>query len=301
MISALNPHIAIFANPIAGRGKGKSIAKRLEKELETAGFSSTVYFDRPSDLTLARVGDNVHTAVSIGGDGTLRGVVNLFFSAGQDGPPVLPVPMGTANLMGHHLGISWPDQGLTEAVVQTIQRRHVIRLDAGRANERLFLLMAGVGFDGQIVHLLDRMRRGPIDKSSYLIPAAMTFAYYTYEPITVRVDERPVLFQTPASVLIGNVREYGTGFSVLTEAVPNDGLLDVCILPCRHRGELLELLMQIALGEHAFGDSAIYLRGKTITVDCDKPLPVQLDGDSAGFTPLAVDLLPGRVPFLLPA
>jgi diacylglycerol kinase family enzyme len=291
--------ILIFANPIAGRGKGKVIARRLERELTDAGFTVATFFDRPGDLTLQRAGDDAHTVVSIGGDGTLRGVVNLFFSHGHDGPPVLPVPMGTANLMGRHLGIHWPERGLTRAVIQTIRRRQVIRLDAGRANGRLFLLMAGVGIDGHIVHLLDRMRRGPIDKISYLLPAAMTFAMYTFPPITVRVDGRTVLDRIPATVLIGNVREYGIGFSILTEAVPNDGLLDVCILPCRDRGELVEILMQIALGEHASRESVIYMRGKTVFVDSEKPLAVQLDGDSAGFTPLSVDLLPARVPFLM--
>jgi diacylglycerol kinase (ATP) len=292
--------ILIFANPIAGRGKGRVVAKRLEKELATAGYAVRTFFDRPKDIKDPTVHEDIHTAIAIGGDGTLRGVVNLLFSGDHQGPPVLPVPMGTANLMGKHLGIQWPDRFLPSAVLQTIQQRKIVRLDAGRANDQLFLLMAGVGIDAQIVHLLDSMRRGPIDMTSYLVPAAMTFAWYTFPPISVRVDDRLLLHNTPATVLIGNVREYGTGFSILTEAVPNDGLLDVCILPCSNRAQLLEILMQIALGEHALRESVIYTRGKTAFVNSEKPIAVQLDGDSAGFTPLSVDLLPGRVPFLLP-
>jgi diacylglycerol kinase (ATP) len=292
--------ILIFANPIAGRGKGRLVARRLEKELSVAGYSVKTFFDRPRDISDPAVHEDIHTAIAIGGDGTLRGVVNLLFAGNREGPPVLPVPMGTANLMGKHLGIHWPERFLTRAVLQTIQQRKIVRLDAGRANDQLFLLMAGIGVDAQIVHLLDSMRRGPIDMTSYLLPAAMTFAFYTFPPITVRVDDKIVLDHIPAIAMVGNVREYGTGFPILTEAVPDDGLLDVCVLPCRNKLELIEIMVQVAAGEHALRESVVYMRGKRVQIDSDKPVAVQVDGDSAGFTPLTVQLLPARVPFLLP-
>ena len=292
--------ILLFANPIAGRGKGKVIARRLERDLIDAGFSVQTYFERPADLQRASLPVQIHTAVAIGGDGTLRSVVNVLFADSGDGPPVLPVPLGTANLMGRHLGISWPARWLTRAVVATIQRRQIVRLDAGRANGELFLLMAGVGIDGQIVHLIDKMRRGPIDMASYLLPAAMTFASYAFPSITVDVDGSRVLTSTPAIALVGNVKEYGIGLPILTRAVSNDALLDVCIMPCRDRLELVEILMHIAAGEHALRESVIYLQGKEIRIKSETPVAVQVDGDSAGFTPLAIQVLPGRVPFLLP-
>jgi YegS/Rv2252/BmrU family lipid kinase len=242
----------------------------------------------------------IQAVVSIGGDGTLRSVVNLFYADRTDGPAVLPVPMGTANLMGQHLGIQWSDRHTPRAVIDTIKRNQIVRLDAGRANSRLFLLMAGVGIDAQIVHLLDSVRRGPIDMTSYLWPMALTFAAYTFPPITVTVDNQTLLTQTPAIALIGNVREYGIGIPILTDAVPNDGLLDICIMPCRDRRELIELAVEIAAGEHASRESVIYTRGKSVHINAAEKVAVQVDGDSAGFTPLDIDVLPGRVQFLMP-
>ncbi len=83
--------------------------------------------------------------------------------------------------------------------------------------------------------------------------------------------------------------------------MPNDGLLDVCVMPCRDRRELIEIAVAIAAGEHTVRESVTYTRGKTARVEADQKVAVQVDGDSAGFTPLDVDLLPGRVPFLVPA
>lgn len=292
--------ILIFANPIAGRGQGRLLARRVERQAVADGFAVQTFFDRPGDLDISDLDELPNTVIAIGGDGTLRSVVNLFYADRADGPLVLPVPMGTANLMGRHLGINWSRQDTPLAVIQTIKRRKIVRLDAGRANGRLFLLMAGVGIDGQIVHLLDSTRKGPIDVMHYLLPMAMTFAAYTFPPISVNVDGQVLLQSTPAIAIIGNVREYGIGVPIATGAVPDDGLLDVCVMPCGDRRELIEIAVAIAAGEHEFAESVIYTRGKKVHVDADEKVAVQVDGDSAGFTPLDVDLLPARVPFLVP-
>jgi YegS/Rv2252/BmrU family lipid kinase len=290
----------IFANPIAGRGQGRLLARRIEREAITDGFAVQTFFDRPSDLSLANLTDKPDHVVAIGGDGTVAGVVNLFYSDHAKGPSVLPVPMGTANLMGRHLGINWTSQETPRAVIDTLKRNKITRLDAGRANGRLFLLMAGVGIDAQVVHLLDSMRRGPIDMTHYFLPMAMTFASYTFPPISVRVDDQLVLSKTHAIAIIGNVKEYGTGIPMTADAVPNDGLLDVCIMPCHDRRELIEVAVAIAAQEQAFVESAIYTRGRRVHIESKENVPVQIDGDSAGFTPLEVEVVPGRVPFLVP-
>jgi diacylglycerol kinase (ATP) len=293
--------IAIFANPIAGRGKGKTLARAIETALGEAGFSVAVCFDRPIVANESAKADLPDAVICIGGDGTLRSVVNHFFAGLRNGPPLLPVPMGTANLMARHLGIlQWSAAERVPMVVKTIQRRKIVRLDGGLANGQLFLLMAGVGIDARIVHLLDQMRRGPIDITSYFLPAAMTFASYAFPPLTVSVDGKTLLKNRPAITMISNVKEYGTGFPILPDARPDDGLLDICLMPCEDRRQLIEILVHIAAGEHTTRDDVINVTGRKIAVESREPVPVQIDGDSAGFTPLSVEILPGRVPFLVP-
>lgn len=291
--------ILIFANPIAGRGRGRVVARRLERELLAAGYVPRVILDRPSDMNPASIPAAV-AAISIGGDGTLRGVVELLLACKGDPPALLPVPMGTANLMGRHLGVQWSAWNLGAAVLATLRRRELLQLDVARANGKLFLLMAGIGIDAQIVHLLDRMRSGPIDLTSYVLPAALTFANYDFPSLTVTVDGQRVMRNRPAIAVIGNVKEYGTGFPILTEARPDDGLLDVCIMPCRDRKELAEILLLVASGEHALREDVVYVKGRSITVESAAPVAVQVDGDSAGYTPLKIEMLKDRVPFLRP-
>ena len=108
-----------------------------------------------------------------------RAVAERLFDPGQLSggesltPPLLIVPLGTANLMGKHLGIAWDDRRLDEQVL------HVLRTGTGSfgstprvANGGLFLLMAGVGLDAHVVHDCSTAARARSIYLSYVLPDA---------------------------------------------------------------------------------------------------------------------------------
>jgi diacylglycerol kinase (ATP) len=310
--------VLIFANPIAGRGQGATIARRLKGRLNQSGLDVETFFEPPDCFDLNRLAQPVRAAVVIGGDGTLRAVAHRLFldpcepgptgaptASGQSTePPLLIVPLGTANLMGRHLGIRWKDQTLENQVALAIERHRVVRLDTARANGRLFLLMAGVGFDAHVVHELDRLRRGPIRFASYIAPAFLALQNYAYPPIRVTVDSRDLFGPEPAVAFVGNLPEYGTGFPILPRARADDGVLDVCVLPCRSVQDLVRLFLMAASGEHLQAEGVAYAKGRHVRItaaDGAAPVPVQVDGDPAGHAPVEIDLLPIRLPFIVPA
>src|SRR5947209_8691988 len=136
--------VLIFANPIAGRGKGKKIAQRLEQRLRSEGYAVRVFLERANGIKRSQLDPDAVAAIVIGGDGTVRAVADRLFGkickqlpgegpvkCGpvriQDvppglfdlnenpeppvlDPPLLVIPMGTANLMGKHLGLQWNDE-----------------------------------------------------------------------------------------------------------------------------------------------------------------------------------------------
>jgi len=293
--------VLIFANPIAGRGMGKAIAEKIAARLLRDRFAPKLVFERPDAVADALLKQPIRAAIAIGGDGTVRGVARrLYHLLGKNIPPLLVVPMGTANLLGQHLGIAWNARELPGRVSAAIRAMNLLHLDAACANGELFLLMAGVGLDARIVHELDRLRGGPIDIVSYALPAAMALGFYRYPPLTVTVDGKAICKKLPGVAFVGNIKEYGTGFPILPHATPTDGMLDVCVLPCKTRGEAIRQFLLAAAGEHLTGEGAIYTKGKRIRVDAAEPVPVQIDGEAAGHTPLECELLPVRVPFIIP-
>jgi diacylglycerol kinase family enzyme len=247
--------VLIFANPIAGKGRGRRVAEALRTVLYASAFDVRLFFDRPDTVTREAIdvaNDQIAAAISIGGDGTLRAVtqrlIELFPIDAM--PPVVVVPLGTANLMSKHLGVDWSEKGLQRDLPNALAERRIAALDAATANGKLFLLMAGVGIDAQIVHELDRARTGPIDITSYALPAALALQSYTYSPIQVEVDGKSIFGPAAGMVFIGNVAEYGTGSPELPLARSDDGLLDVCVLPSASRVHLLRLALLVATGDH---------------------------------------------------
>ncbi len=238
--------------------------------------------------------------VAIGGDGTLRAVAGRCLEVRQEIPPLLPVPMGTANLMGRHLGIHWQTAELDQQVVRSIQAARIVMFDAARANGQLFLLMAGIGLDAMIVHELDRVREGPINFASYVLPAALAIANYRYTPLEVTVDGKTIFPSAPAVAFVANISEYGTGFPIVPDARPDDGLLDVCVISVDSPADAIQKFLHAAAGELVRSEGVVYARGKGIEISSPRPVPVQIDGDPAGYTPLRIDLLPVRVPFIVP-
>lgn len=301
--------VLIFANPIAGRGRGRVLAERIAARLAAEGFRPTLFLERadqvkPEQLATPAPAAPPVAAIVIGGDGTVRAVARQLYHHEKrdhaEGPPLLIVPMGTANLLGHHLGLSWDDRNLPARVVTAIRNHRVVHLDTACANDELFLLMAGIGIDAGIVHELDKLRQGPIQLASYVLPAALALRAYHYPALTVTVDGKPIARNLPAIAFIGNVKEYGTGFPLLPHARPDDGLLDICVLPCRTPQEAVRHFLYAAAGEHLQSEGVVYTKGKTIRVTSSKPVPIQIDGEPAGHTPVDIKLMPIRVPFIVP-
>ncbi|HWB53400.1 MAG TPA: diacylglycerol kinase family protein [Tepidisphaeraceae bacterium] len=304
------PSVFIFANPIAGRGKGSLFARKIQQSLIRRGWKVRVKLCPPSqcdDQTLAEI-SSADAVIAIGGDGTLRGVASDIIrrTKTKKCPPLLIVPLGTANLMGKHLGIKWKPETLGRDVAAALEQnrlQHVdaatLRSDGDGMQEQLLLLVAGIGIDGRVVHELAKIRRGPISYASYALPTALALGGYRFPAINVSVDSESV-FAGRGIALVGNVREYGTGFSVLPHARANDGLLDICAMPCRNMAELIKLFILAATGMHLSSRGVVYATGKKIEITSAEPVEVQVDGDAAGWTPVHIEIMNEKLVFVLP-
>ncbi|MGC4033553.1 MAG: diacylglycerol kinase family protein [Tepidisphaeraceae bacterium] len=240
--------------------------------------------------------------IAVGGDGTLRTVIDraLSLAGGTPLPPVLFVGLGTANVMQKHLKLRYPKTGVAEKVMRLLLAKKTRAVDIGTAGGQAFLLMTSVGYDAGVVHAVAKARCGPITKFSYVLPAIQQLREQAYSNVTVTVDGRTIHADAPGQVFVGNVAEYGTGMPILTTADSGDGLLDVCVIPCAGHLEFAKMVWLLASGGHRNAPGVIYARGRDVTIDADTPLPVQIDGDPAGLTPVRLGLLARRVDFIVP-
>ncbi|HMO26265.1 MAG TPA: diacylglycerol kinase family protein [Tepidisphaeraceae bacterium] len=186
--------VLILANPIAGAGRAVALAHRVARAIAKS-HHVTLLTGRPAELPADELAADPIACVVIGGEGTIRELVERQMSLRPAGPPVpvVPVPFGTANLLARHFQISSDARRAPANVSSMLQSLHVSSIDAATLNGRLFLLMAGVGVDAWIVHALHRHRRGPISKLSYMRPAFASLARTLPPRISVRVDGETII------------------------------------------------------------------------------------------------------------
>lgn len=290
---------ALFANPIAGRGAARQAMMVLEAQL---GEQSLLrFFEHPrtiDDASLIGAFDT-DAIIIMGGDGTLRTVINRLMQVTRDLPPIVFVGFGTENLMRKHLNLQWQLPTLGEQVRERVLAGVTRGLDVGKVGDEVFLSMLSAGFDAEIVHQLAAVRSGPITRWSYGMPAMNMLRSYTHPPTTVWVDGERVIHDLPALVHVGNVPEYGPGFILAPQAISNDRLLDVTVLPIDSHLSMLAAAIWVAAEAHVGSGNVITTRGQHIRIESAEKVPLQADGDMAGFTPAQIDLLDRQLAFIV--
>ena len=134
--------VLISVNPRAGSRSGLPQIERLAALLRERNYRIDMFHDIDLLANAAEKHLNdgeLRSVVAAGGDGTAALVAN---STSPD-VPISVLPLGTENLLSKYLGIS----PTPLFVCDMIDRGRIVRLDAGRADDRVFLLMVGCGFD----------------------------------------------------------------------------------------------------------------------------------------------------------
>lgn len=290
--------ILIIVNPISGRGRGPARARQLARHLEIRGASVTIETTAATGdaRRLARsAGSNVDVIVCAGGDGTLNEVVNGL----EPGSPVALalLPSGTANVLAHDLRIPKRPARLAELIATGSHRK----LDALDVNGRLCHLMVGVGFDAATLEILERRRRGPITKLSYLIPGLKAFWNVRggMPPFDVAMDDQEPI--RAHQVFATNVGMLGTTLMRFDHGGrPDDGLVDTYVAHRGGRLAILRYLFRLAFARLTRAGDVQFQRIRRMQIRSDAPVPYQVDGDFGGYLPIDVQVIPGHIHLICP-
>ena len=302
-------HVLISVNPKAGRRPASGRVDRLVELLRERKMSVEVFTDlglvsdRANQL---HQGQELRALVGVGGDGTAAELVNRT----EPGVPITLLAAGTANLLSKYLRLgSKPDR-----LCETILAGHLLRLDAGLAGGRLFLVMVSCGFDADVVervhaHREEKSRKGGhIGYLTYVKPILDAIRSYKYPEIRVYCDEsadgpfdediEPVVARW---AFVFNLPCYGWGLPLTPDAVGTDGILDLCTFA---GGSLLAGLRYVAGAQcgarHRRMADCQMRRGRRFRITSEEPVAYQLDGDPGGQLPLEVEILPGRLTLVVP-
>jgi diacylglycerol kinase (ATP) len=95
--------------------------------------------------------------------------------------------------------------------------------------------------------------------------------------------------------VISNVRLYAGVARIAPRAQVDDGLLDVCTFQGEGKLAAAQHLAWILGGDHLDDALLDYRQAREVRVIAEPSLPIQMDGDVAGFTPVTVEVTPGAL------
>jgi YegS/Rv2252/BmrU family lipid kinase len=226
-----------------------------------------------------------------GGDGTINEVINGI--AGSDSAlGVLRGGMG--DVFGREAGIPRPPEEALEVLVKGERRR----FDLGLANGRYFLMMAGAGFDAEVVRSVPRRPKRLLGSTSYALWGAWVMARYRSKPVTLQIDgaERTAELYW---LMLANTRSYGGVIRIASSALVDDGLLDAFVFEARNPLRLAGAATRIA--RHRFEGSRDITQQRVRELEVLTPgLRVQIDGEYIGETPARFAVAPAALDILLP-
>jgi diacylglycerol kinase (ATP) len=219
--------------------------------------------------------------LTCGGDGTVRHVAHVLAGSGT---PLGLVPTGTSNLLARNLAIVLDDPAQATRIALS-GKNHAV--DVGRvfiddrAEEQVFMVMAGVGFAAAIMagasHEL-KARLGPL---AYFV-SGMRALSAPRASITLAVDGRIDPPRQVRTVVIGNCGKLLAGLVLMPAAKVDDGLLDVVTIGPRGILGWLAVTARV-LARRRHGHRIVqHWQGRTIIISAETPQQAQLDGDPVG-------------------
>jgi YegS/Rv2252/BmrU family lipid kinase len=280
--------ICIIINPEARGAKGRlQLLQRLTRNVVIKATSGPGDAEAQAERAVEQ---GYNTIVAAGGDGTVNEVVNGIGTA----PVALGIlPMGTVNVFAMELGIPF-----NLAAAWKVIRGHKIRaIDLASANGHLFVQMAGVGLDAQIVQRNSRQIKKVLGPLSYLLTATQVAAE---KPPRLRVicDGRPTV--EGSFVLVGNGRFYGGPFALFNEADLQDGLLDICVFKHMNYVALIRYFRGALFGSLSKFSDVDYFKARHLIVESNRHVPLEADGEVAGHTPVEFTVRRRKLRVLVP-
>ena len=170
----------------------------------------------------------------------------------------------------------------------------------GSGAESYFANVASVGMSGAIAKRANETTKALGGKASYLWATMAVFARWETSEVRVSVGDE-IRGGRMHDVVVANGRAFGGGMKICPDAEPDDGLFDVLTIGNLTKRDLLTTLPKTFWGGHLPHPKAELLRGSVVTVDSDAQLPLELDGEQPGTTPVRFEIVPGALRVRVPA
>ncbi|WP_053387895.1 diacylglycerol/lipid kinase family protein [Leucobacter japonicus] len=313
-------------------------SKVSERELRTAWDDAVTQFDGPRPdaswfetspddaglgATAAALARGCDVVVAAGGDGTVRAVAEALGDSGSPAADLGVVPLGTGNLLARNLGIPLGD---ARAAFTRVLTREATPLDLGRVRFTLasdgdgdgegddssdseeqqhgFVVMVGFGIDAQMIVETDDELKAKAGWLAYVESLGRAASGAEVVEFSLALDGEAPQTEHAHTLLIANCGSIQGGITLLPDAQPDDGRLDLLVLRAADAGAWLDtmrnfvwhnglkrMFTQSTAAEST--ESTEHLQARRVSVVLPEARAFEIDGDDIGeVTAFTVEVLP---------
>ena len=303
---------SIIFNPVSGGGKSSRLkhVEEARRILSASGIDADL---RPTsapgdagEIAARSTAEGSQLIIACGGDGTLNEIVN-----GMPGSkvPVALLPAGTANILAKELGIPWNIPRAAALIPRGIPTRIALGLithdamssqqNAMREAPRYFVVVAGAGADGALVHALNPSVKQRAGIVAYWMEGLKQLLRYKFPQFRVTTAETQIL---ATLVIVGRTKHYGGPFRITRGADLFAEEFQLALFGSQSALRYLLYLPACWMGRlHRLKDVHFL---KTNSLRCEglagDPIYAQVDGEAGESLPVTFSIVPDALTLIVP-
>jgi diacylglycerol kinase (ATP) len=243
--------------------------------------------------------------VAVGGDGTLNEVVNGLVRAGGT-TDVATIPIGTGMDFVRTYGIPTRFADAVRVARDGTPRA----VDVGRVSyrtwdgveaERYFANVGSVGMSAAVAQRANGMSKALGGRATFFYALVRVFLEWENTVVTVELEGGERREGRMHDVIVANGRYHGGAMRLAPDASPDDGLFDVVVIGDISKLDFATTSPKIYSGKYLRHPKVELVRSSAVSVDAPERLPIELDGEQVGTTPVRFEVVPHALRVRVPA
>jgi len=224
---------------------------------------------------------------------------------GGGGPELATIPLGTGMDFVRTYGIpSRFDDAVRTAVDGQARAIDVGRVTyrtwAGDEAERYVCNVGSVGMSAAVAQRANGMSKALGGKATFFYALTRVFFEWENTNVSIQLEDGTKREGRMHDVVVANGQWHGGAMWLAPDAQPDDGLFDVVLIGDITKRDFLTTAPKLYKGTYLAHPKVDLLRSRAVSVDAPERLPIELDGEQVGTTPVRFEVVPGAIRIRVP-
>ncbi len=287
--------VLFIINPKSGVDRVKALQGLIDQHLDQRKYhyeiAHTQYAKHGTELARNAAANGIEVIVAVGGDGSVNDVITgIYGTKARLGI----IPKGSGNGLARSLQIPLDPA----KAIEVINQGKTAVIDLGKADQRIFVSNAGVGFDALVARKFAKSNRRGMAIYSWIV----TKYLWMYKEWKWNIEVDGVPMQERAFILtVANAAQFGYNFKIAPLADLQDGLFDIVII--KKYPKILGALIALRAFNGTLMKSkyVLHFKGKKVTISHPQLSLLQMDGDVHKCGPeVNIEMLKASLNILVP-